>query len=124
MNKPYGMTLILDLHECDISKFNRDDIDVFFEEVCRLTKMVQCERYWWDDVGVPPEECQTSPHTTGTSAVQFILTSSILIHTLPLLGNAYIDVFTCKDFDPDIVKAYAREWFAGKVVGWHFIQRT
>lgn len=132
--KPYGMELILDLHECDVSKFNRDDIDVFFEEACLLTDMVQCERYWWDDVGLPPEECQTSAQTTGSSAaqgasvknvagVQFILTSSIVIHTLSILKNAYINVFTCKDFDPDVVKKYAAEWFGGKVVAWHFIER-
>ena len=123
MNSNYGQELILDLHECDVSKFNRTDIDTFFAEVCSLTNMVKCERYWWDDVGVLKEERQTSPHTKGTSAVQFILTSSIVIHTLDLLGNVYINIFTCKDFDPDIVARYAETWFGGTIAARHFIER-
>ena len=123
MKNNYGQELILDLHQCDVSKFNRDDIDTFFEEVCSLTKMVQCERYWWDDFVVPVEEQQTAPHATGTSAVQFILTSSIVIHTLDLLGKVYINVFTCKDFDPKIVAKYAERWFGGIIAATHFIAR-
>ena len=123
MTANYGQELILDIHRCDVSKFNREDIDTFFEEVCSLTKMVQCERYWWDDIGVPIEEQQTSPHAKGTSAVQFILTSSIVVHTLDLLGKVYINVFTCKDFDPNIVAKYAETWFGGTIAATHFIAR-
>lgn len=119
----YGQELILDVHQCDVSKFNRADIDTFFAEVCSLTNMVQCERFWWDDFDVPEEERQTSPHTTGTSAVQFILTSSIVIHTLDLLGKVYINIFTCKDFDPDIIAKYAETWFGGEIAARHFIER-
>lgn len=115
--------MILDLHQCDVSKFNRDDIDIFFIEVCRMTDMVRCERFWWDDVGVPADEQQTSLLTKGTSSVQFILTSSIVIHTLDLLGKAYINIFTCKDFDPDIVEKYAEAWFGGTIAAKHFIER-
>jgi S-adenosylmethionine/arginine decarboxylase-like enzyme len=119
----YGQELILDIHQCNVSRFNRADIDVFFAEVCHLTSMVQCERYWWDDVGIPDEEKQTSPHTKGTSAVQFILTSSIVIHTLDLLGRVYVNIFTCKEFDSSIVAAYAEKFFGGEIVGKHFIER-
>ena len=86
----YGYELILDLHGCDVSTFNRKSLDGYFEKLCKAIKMVKCERYFWDDVGVPKEEQQTSPHTKGTSAVQFILTSTIVIHTLELMEAAYI----------------------------------
>ena len=119
----YGQELILDLHQCDVSKFNRADIDTFFGYVCDLTLMVQCERYWWDDIGVPEEEQQTLPHTKGTSAVQFILTSSIVIHTLDLMGNVYINIFTCKQFDHYVVAEYCRDFFKGKIASRHFIER-
>jgi S-adenosylmethionine/arginine decarboxylase-like enzyme len=121
--EPYGHELILDLHQCNLSKFNREDIDTFFAEVCRLTEMVQCERFWWDDIGVPEDEQQTAPQAKGTSAVQFILTSSIVVHTLDLLGNVYINVFTCKEFDQDIVAKYAEAWFGGTIAARHFIER-
>ena len=77
----YGQELILDLHDCDSSRFTRDDIQRYCEELCELIEMERCDLHFWDDVGVPEAEQQTHPKTKGTSAVQFILTSTIVIHT-------------------------------------------
>jgi S-adenosylmethionine/arginine decarboxylase-like enzyme len=121
--KPYGYELILDLHGCDPSTFNRDSIEEFFKKLCKQIDMTQCDLHFWDDVGVAPEEQQTSPHTKGTSAVQFILTSTIVIHTLDLMGAVYVNVFSCKEFDPIIVKQFSLGWFKGKIVNNHFIER-
>ncbi len=123
VNLPYGFELILDLHGCDPDTFNRASIEDFFKKLCKQIKMTRCDLHFWDDVGVAPEEQQTSPHTKGTSAVQFILTSTIVIHTLDRLGAIYINVFSCKEFDPDIVKQLSREFFNGKIVNNHFIER-
>ncbi len=121
--KPYGYELILDIHGCDPSTFNRNSIDTYFEKLCTAIDMVKCERYWWDDVGVEPEEQQTSPHSKGTSAVQFILTSSIVIHTLDLLGAVYVNIFSCKPYDKEMAKGITTEWFKGKECRDHFIER-
>jgi len=115
-NEPYGKELILDLHECDTSLFNRVDIENYFKLVCDLIEMERCELYWWDDQEVPPEMCETEPHLKGTSAVQFIRTSNITIHTLDLMGNVYINVFSCKDFDDGTVKRFTEDWFKGRTV--------
>ena len=121
---PYGHELILDLHGCDATTFNRESIDGYFETLCDAIDMVRCERYWWDDVDVPPEEQQTLAHTKGTSAVQFILTSSIVIHTLEMLDAAYVNIFSCKEFDPATAKRISTEWFKAKTCQEHFIERT
>jgi S-adenosylmethionine/arginine decarboxylase-like enzyme len=121
--KPYGYELILDLHGCDPDTFSRASIEDFFKKLCKKIKMTRCDLHFWDDVGVAPEEQQTSPHTKGTSAVQFILTSTIVIHTLDLRGAVYINVFSCKEFDPGIVKQFSSEWFKGEIVNNHFIER-
>ena len=123
MTDGYGFELILDLHGCNISTFNRESLDNYFEKLCKAINMVKCERYFWDDVGVPPEEQQTSPHTKGTSAVQFILTSTIVIHTLELLEAAYINIFSCKSFDPEIAKKLSIDWFGATESKTHFIER-
>lgn len=120
----YGYELILDLHGCDASTFHRDSLDGYFEKVCKAIKMEKCERYFWDDVGVAPDEQQTLPHTKGTSAVQFILTSSIVIHTLDSLNAVYVNVFSCKEFDPATAKRISMEWFKAKSCQEHFIERT
>ncbi len=122
-SKPYGYELILDLHGCSASTFNRESLDGYFEKLCKAIDMKKCERYWWDDVGVPEEEKQTSPHTKGTSAVQFILTSTIVIHTLDLMKAVYVNIFSCKPFDEKVAEQLTREWFGAKECRTHFIER-
>lgn len=123
LQKPYGFELIIDLHGCDASTFNRESLDGYFEKLCKAIDMQKCERYFWDDVGLPEEEKQTSPHTKGSSAVQFILTSSIVIHTLDLLEAVYVNVFSCKEFDEKIAEKITKEWFDAKECRTHFIER-
>ena len=119
----YGFELILNLHDCDPSTFNRRSLDAYFMKLCKAIKMKKCERYFWDDVGVPEKERQSLPHTKGTSAVQFILTSSIVIHTLDLLGAAYVNIFSCKDFDRRAAKKITKDWFKAKRCRTHFVER-
>jgi S-adenosylmethionine/arginine decarboxylase-like enzyme len=121
--EPYGYELILDLHGCSISTFNRDSLDKYFATICKAIDMQKCERYWWDDVGVPEEERQTSPHTKGTSAVQFILTSTIVVHTLDLLKAVYVNIFSCKAFDKDVAEQVTKQWFGATECRTHFIER-
>lgn len=122
-NDAYGYELILDMHGCDPSTFSRESLDGYFEKLCKAIDMVKCERYWWDDVGVPEKERQTSLHTKGTSAVQFILTSTIVVHTLELLGAVYVNVFSCKPYDRAVAEQITKEWFGAKECQSHFIER-
>ncbi len=121
--KYYGKELILDLHGCDVSRFNRKKIKKYFVQLCALIDMERCKLSWWDDHGLPPEDCQTEPHLKGTTAVQFIMTSNIVIHTLDLLGAVYVNIFSCKEFDPKVAEEFTAEWFKGTVVNSHFIDR-
>lgn len=121
--KPYGYELILDLHGCDVSMFNRSSLDQYFEKLCKAIDMQKCERYWWDDVGLPEEKKQTSPHTKGTSAVQFILTSTIVVHTLDLLKAVYINIFSCKPFDEKVAEELTKKIFGAEACRCHFIER-
>lgn len=110
----YGQSFLVDLHRCDISLFNRHDIDRYFAGLGKIMQMTLEDRYFWDDQNVPKQECQTDPKTKGTSAMQFILTSSIVIHTLDLLGDVYIDIFSCKLFDISEVLDYSIKFFDAK----------
>lgn len=120
----YGRELVLDLHGCDVALFKRRHIDKFFAELCNIIDMQKCEVHFWDDVGVPPEERQTLPHTKGTSAVCFILTSTIVVHTLDLLGAAYVNIFSCKAFDSDLAADFTSRWFNAKSCKKTVIERT
>ena len=123
-HRVYGFELVLDLHGCEAELFNRDYIDKFFTDLCELIEMERCEVHFWDDVGVPEEEQQTLPHTKGTSAVCFILTSTIVIHTLDILGAVYVNIFSCKTFEPDVAAEFTSKRFKAASCKKTFIERT
>ena len=107
----YGQELILDLHGCDVDRFTREAIERYCAELCVLIDMERCDLHFWDDVGVAENEQQTHPKTKGTSAVQFILTSTIVVHTLELLKTVYVNVFSCKAYDIDEATKFVAAWF-------------
>ena len=111
VQESYGRELILDLHGCDLGRFTREALERYFTELCDLIDMERCDLHFWDDEGVPEEDCQTDPRTKGISAVQFILTSTIVIHTLDLMKAVYVNIFSCKEFDTDEAAAFTVKWF-------------
>jgi S-adenosylmethionine/arginine decarboxylase-like enzyme len=111
----YGKELILDLHNCDSSKFTRKCIKEYFLRLCKLIHMHRCKLTFWDDLGIPIEERQKEAHTRGTSAVQFILTSNITIHTLDDLGAVFLNIFSCKDFSANKAAKFSQSWFSGTI---------
>lgn len=114
--KNYGVELILDLHYCDPSTFTRKSIKGYFGGLCGVINMEKGELYWWDDLYVSEEERETEPHLVGTSAIQFIKTSNITIHTLDILKRVYLNIFSCKDFDSGEAVLFSCIWFKGQVV--------
>lgn len=123
--KPYGPELILDLHGCDISTFSRKSLRKFGKAICRVIGMTPCKfrSEPWDDDGVPKKECQTSPVTKGHTAVQFLMESSILIHALELTQTAYINIFSCKPFNKNKAKMFAKNWFGATQITSRLIKR-
>lgn len=107
----YGIETIIDLHNCNTAKFNRRDIKTYFALVCKLLDVRPEDCYFWDDLYTPEEKQQTEPKTKGTTAIQFILTSNITIHTLDLLATAFVNVFSCKDYDPQLVEEATVRFF-------------
>jgi S-adenosylmethionine/arginine decarboxylase-like enzyme len=114
--KNYGKELIIDLHDCDATKFRRSMIRKFFRELCDVIHMKRTKLTWWDDYRVPLAEQETEPHLKGTSAVQFIMTSSITIHALDLMGHVYLNIFSCSDFDRRVASEFCQKFFKGRIV--------
>ncbi|MFY9462123.1 MAG: S-adenosylmethionine decarboxylase [Candidatus Sungiibacteriota bacterium] len=115
--KPYGIELVLDLHGCnlehvakDLRHFAKNNLEKFFTEICRITRMKRHGKpMWWiDDSG--------TPHLHGISAVQFVETSDIVCHVLPVLGAVYLNIFTCKQFRPEAVVKFCKKYWRAKSV--------
>ena len=61
----YGQELLLDLHGCDVSRFNRTEIRIFLEALCDELDMEAHDLHFWDDVDCEPGEEQIDPKTKG-----------------------------------------------------------
>lgn len=118
----YGKELIIDLHHCNHS-FTRKVIREYFKGICDLIDMKREKLIWWDDLYTLENEKEIEPHLMGTSAVQFIKTSNITIHTLDMLCQVYINIFSCKDFDVYVASKFSAEWFDGIIVNKQTIRR-
>ena len=124
MNNMYGKELIMDLHECDVSKFNRKDIETYLIELCDNVIYMEREAlHWWDYQGLPEEYEKAPDHLKGTSAIQFITTSNITIHTLDVLGKVFLNIFSCKNFNEKNVQDYCLSFFKGRIVKSTVIER-
>ena len=121
--KTYGKEIIIDLHNCDASTFTRKSLKEFFKQLCVLLDMTPEKLVWWDDLYTRIKDRETEPHLVGTSAVQFIRTSNITIHTLDLMDKVYLNIFSCKNFKEKVVIDFAEKWFKGERVACYRIPR-
>jgi len=117
---PYGQELILDMHKCGNVSMDVN-LQTFCEELAQLIDMQVEDFHIW--ASEPKDE--KNPKLFGQSAIQFILTSNITIHTLPLFrgGSVYINLFSCKPFDVSIAKRFCETWFEAKEIRSQEVQR-
>jgi S-adenosylmethionine/arginine decarboxylase-like enzyme len=120
----FGEELILDIKGCDISTFNRASLKKFFVELCYLIDMDREDLHFWDYEG-DEEGYEAAPvHLKGTSAIQFIKTSNITVHTLDVMRTIYLNIFSCKSFNKDTVREFTEAFFDGKVTNEVFVRRS
>lgn len=118
----FGESLVLDLIDCK-RIFNRQSIKRFCREMCILLGMDREDLHFWDYPEGSAEYKAAPDHLKGTTAVQFISTSSITIHTLDVSRQVFIDVFSCKEFGHDKAATFAAEFFKGKINAQHSLTR-
>jgi len=59
----------------------------------------------------------------GYSVLQMITTSNVTAHFVNKTGDAYIDLFSCKEFEAEIVIATVKEFFAPTSIKLNFVER-
>ena len=117
-NNIYGEELIIDLHKCNRDKLNQGDISEFLNILCDKIKMQRVSKHFYD---LKSEE--SDDQYAGISVIQFITTSSIIIHTYNKKGNLYLNVFSCKKFDRRTVLEFSSQFFEGEIATFELIRR-
>ena len=116
--KIYGYELIMDLYECDINIISsKKKIKEYSDTLCELIKM---EKY---GKAIIPYFGKNREYTKGYSLVQLIETSSITGHFSEAWKRAYINIFSCKEFNHLIAKKFTKEFFKARRTKNRFIVR-
>src|SRR5690348_6876192 len=106
-NGAWGISTSVDLHDCDPETIrSRERICEYVVQLCELIRM---RRYG---------ECQVvhfgEGHVAGFSMIQLIETSLISGHFANDSNRAYLDIFSCKGYDPKIVEAFSKKFFGAQ----------
>ena len=123
-DKPYGQELIIDVHNVTEGPLLRDEIASFCNRLCNIIDMEREQLFFWDYEGDPEGYNNAPAHLKGISAVQFIKTSNITIHSLDELKRLYLNIFSCKTFDASIVREFVEKWTGGDIVNFQEITRV
>lgn len=73
--------------------------------------------------GEPQVQHFGSGNKAGYTLVQLIETSNICAHFVEETNDMYLDVFSCKTFDPRTVKNVVRDYFIPLDMNEHFFHR-
>lgn len=114
----WGYHLILDCQGCNRSEIsNRGNLTAFVKTLVKEIDMVAykdpvLEHFATHDLD-----------KAGFSLVQLIETSSITGHFVDKNGDAYLDIFSCKPFDIEIVKRVVMRYFHPQKIKTHYLTR-
>lgn len=103
----WGIASSIDIYQCDPQKI-RDAafIRTFVAELCDL---IQMKRFGETQVVHFGED----ERVAGFSMIQLIETSLISGHFANLTNAVYLDVFSCKPYNPEVVQSFAQTRFGG-----------
>ena len=104
----WGIASSIDIYDCNPDTIR--DAGKIREFVVKLCELIEMKRFGETTVIHFGEDEKVA----GYSMVQLIETSLISAHFANLTNTVYLDVFSCKPYDPAVVEEFAREYFGGE----------
>ena len=103
----WGLACSFDIYNCNPETIR--DAEKIRQFVYQLCDLIAMKRFG---------ECQVvdfgeDERVSGFSMVQLIETSLISAHFANQSNTTYLDVFSCKPYDPEVVEKFATEYFGG-----------
>ena len=118
MKTAWGLSTHIDLHYCDPALIKCKA--VIFDFALALCNFIEMERYGDPQIVMFGED----PRVAGFTLVQLLTTSSLTAHFAPGDHNsAYIDVFSCGDYDAQEVADFCKDFFQARVCNMKEIKR-
>jgi S-adenosylmethionine/arginine decarboxylase-like enzyme len=115
--EPWGILSCIDLYDCKPETIrDAKKIKQFVAQLCDLLEM---KRFGATQVVHFGEEERVS----GFSMTQLIETSLVSAHFANLTNTTYLDVFSCKDYDPEKAANFAKNFFGAKTVRLQVVNR-
>ena len=112
----FGYHLMLDCAGCNDNIKNKEQIAKFAKDI---VKRIDMEAF-----GEPIIEFMLpGDPKQGYSLVQLITTSNICVHFIDPDYTAYVDIFSCKEFNKEIAKECFLEYFNPLSMKEHFLHR-
>ena len=115
----FGYQLLLDLYGCKEGAC--DDLTLCYDFLDKIVDELGMEKQ------APPNIFRSDavrfPDKAGLSGWAPLIESSIVIHTLSPKNFISIDVYCCKQFEPETAKAVCRKFFAPKKMDEQYIER-
>ena len=112
----WGYHLIINAGDCDRAAVTSPA--TIYEFVKDLVEKIDMVAY-----GEPQIVNFGSGNKAGYTLVQLIETSNICAHFVNETDDVYLDVFSCKPFEPKIVVALVKAFFDAKKVQSQFLER-
>ena len=106
----WGIATAIDIYNCNPDTIR--DAEAIRRFVVELCDLIEMKRFGETQVVHFGEDEKVA----GYSMVQLIETSLISAHFANLTNATYLDVFSCKPYDPDVVAEFARDYFGGSRV--------
>ena len=111
--KPWGMATSVDLKDCNPETIrSAEKIKQFVRELCDLIDM----KRFGETIVVNFGE---DPRVSGFSMTQLIETSLISGHFANQTNAAYLDIFSCKEYPPEIMANFCKKFFGAKQMSYN-----
>jgi S-adenosylmethionine/arginine decarboxylase-like enzyme len=114
--RTWGLHMIVNAGGCDRRMIRSSQNILQFSD--KLVKRIDMVAY-----GTPLLKHFGSGNKAGFTLVQLIETSNIIAHFAEENDEMYLDVFSCKEFDPKIVEAVVHNFFRPKALESQLIPR-
>jgi len=105
----WGLCCAVDIKECSADLIRDPEaIQTYAKELCDY--VLKMKRHGATHV----EHFGEDEKVAGYTMIQLIETSCVTAHFSNATNTAYIDVFSCKCFDPQEVAEFSKNYFCGK----------